>query len=70
MKEFVHGNQEGDPAKAAEAIVRIVREAAQTGKAPLRVPLGKTALLTISAKLESVKNDVEAARNMAESVVY
>jgi NAD(P)-dependent dehydrogenase (short-subunit alcohol dehydrogenase family) len=70
MKEVVNGNQEGDPDKAALAIVEMVKRAATTGFAPLRLPLGKTALATISAKIDSVKNDLEAAREVAESVVY
>ncbi len=70
MKEVVNGNQEGDPQKAAVAIVEMVQTPATTGIAPLRLPLGKTALVTISAKIESVKNDLEAARTVAESVVY
>ncbi len=70
MKEVVHGNQEGDPQKAATAIVELVNTSAVTGSVPLRLPLGKTALATISAKIESVKNDLEAARTVAEGVVY
>lgn len=70
MKEVVNGNQEGDPHKAATEIVKMVNTSAATGVGPLRLPLGKTALATISAKIESVKNDLEAARALAESVVY
>lgn len=70
MKEVVHGHQEGDPEKAAEAIVQMVRVAATAGVAPLRLPLGATALATISSKLASVQQDLEAARVVAESVVY
>lgn len=62
----VDGKQEGDPVKAAAAIYNL--STAET--APLRLPLGKTALMTIGAKIESVKTDLENARVIAESVVF
>ena len=62
----VDGIQEGDPAKAASAIYYTV----QQEKAPLRLPLGKIALGTLNAKLESVKNDIEASRALAEGAVF
>jgi NAD(P)-dependent dehydrogenase (short-subunit alcohol dehydrogenase family) len=66
MKEVVNGNQEGDPDKAAAAIVNMV--AAENP--PLRMPLGKTALMTMGMKVESVRADLERGKAIAESVVY
>jgi short-subunit dehydrogenase len=65
MKQ-VHGKQEGDPVKAALAIIN----AANLENPPLRLPLGKTALATISSKLESLRHDLEASRQIAEGVVF
>jgi NAD(P)-dependent dehydrogenase (short-subunit alcohol dehydrogenase family) len=62
----VDGKQEGDPAKAAQAIYDIV----QLPQPPLRLPLGKVALGTITSKLESVQNDLNTYRHIAESVVF
>lgn len=60
------GKQEGDPSKAAKAIYAL----ANLEHPPLRLPLGKIAVASITAKLESVRADLEAARNTAESVVF
>lgn len=62
----VDGKQEGDPQKAAIAIFNLVTSNSDT----LRLPLGKTALVTIGMKLESVKNDLDAGRQIAEDAVY
>jgi NAD(P)-dependent dehydrogenase (short-subunit alcohol dehydrogenase family) len=62
----VDGKQEGDPAKAAQAIVDMVKN----GNAPLRFPLGKVPMMTIQMKLDSVKKDLEDGRAIAESVVF
>ena len=62
----VHGKQEGDPEKAAQAIVDLVNEPHPS----LRMPLGKTALLTIGMKLESVKKDLETHYHTAEEAVF
>ncbi|ELR73041.1 short-chain alcohol dehydrogenase/reductase [Fulvivirga imtechensis AK7] len=62
----VNGKQEGDPQKAAQAIYRLV----DSEVPPLRLPLGKTALLTIGMKIDSVKADLEAARTIAEGAIY
>lgn len=64
--EQVNGRQEGDPTKAAQAIVRLVG----SPNPPLRLPLGKIALSTISAKLASVQQDLEAGREEAENAVF
>jgi len=62
----VHGHQEGNPSLAAIAII----DATLMPKPPLRLPLGKIALQSIKAKLQSVQNDLEASASMAESVVF
>ncbi len=62
----VHGLQEGSPAKAALAIIKI----AEIEKPPLRLPLGKVAIATISSKLESVRKDLEDWKEVAEETVY
>lgn len=65
MKQ-VDGKQEGDPEKAAQAIVTL----ANMAEPPLRMPLGKIALGTIASKINSLQQDVDAARPVAESAVY
>lgn len=65
LKE-VDGKQEGDPDKAAQAIYRLV----ESEEPLLRLPLGKTALMTIGMKVESVKADLQKARLIAEGAVY
>lgn len=62
----VDGKQEGDPMKAAQAIINLVKSVDPT----LRLPLGKTALLTIGMKLDSVRADLEANKEVAESSIF
>jgi NAD(P)-dependent dehydrogenase (short-subunit alcohol dehydrogenase family) len=62
----VDGQQEGDPAKAAAAIVAYAR----AGAGPLRLPLGKVALATIGAKADSLQQDLAANRAVAEAAVF
>ncbi len=62
----VDGKQEGDPKKAAQAIIKI----AGLENPPLRLPLGKVAIGTISSKIESIQNDLQANKELAESAVY
>lgn len=61
----VDGKQEGDPHKAAQAIIQVVN----SENPPLRLPLGKIAIATITSKLDSVQLDLESSRQMAESAV-
>lgn len=65
MKQ-VDGNQEGDPVKASQAIVDITKLDAP----PLRLPLGKVAIVSLMAKLDSVQKDLDHYKELAESVVY
>ncbi len=62
----VDGKQEGDPDKAALAIIEHVHQQNPT----LRLPLGKVPMITIGAKIESLKSDLEANRIVAEGAVY
>ncbi|GAB2592343.1 oxidoreductase [Spirosoma areae] len=62
----VNGQQEGDPKKAAKAIIDLVGSAYP----PLRMPLGKIALATITSKIESVQRDVKTCREVAEQAVF
>lgn len=62
----VDGKQEGNPKKAAEAIIELVN----SENPSLRLPLGKTALMTIGMKLDSVRTDLETHRETAENAVY
>ncbi len=62
----VNGVQEGDPEKAAQAIIQLV----QSENPPLRLPLGKIATQTIAAKLDSVRADLEAGRETAVGAVF
>jgi len=36
----------------------------------LRLPLGKTALMTIGMKIDSVKSDLESGREIAQNAVF
>lgn len=62
----VDGKQEGDPHKAAQAIIQVVN----AENPPLRLPLGKIALTTISSKLAHVQRDLDAWSEVAVSAVY
>jgi NAD(P)-dependent dehydrogenase (short-subunit alcohol dehydrogenase family) len=65
MKQ-VDGKQEGDPIKAAHAIIKM----SELVNPPLRLPLGKIAIGTISSKLDSVRKDLEDWKVLAESAVF
>jgi short-subunit dehydrogenase len=62
----VDGKQEGDPLKASQAIIDVTK----LETPPLRLPLGKIALISLTIKLESVQKDINAYKDIAESVVY
>ncbi|CCH52931.1 short-chain dehydrogenase/reductase SDR [Fibrisoma limi BUZ 3] len=62
----VNGRQEGDPVKAAEAIWQLSNQE----NPPLRLPLGRIALASILAKIESLRQDVEAGRDVATQAVF
>jgi short-subunit dehydrogenase len=62
----VNGKQEGDPIKAAKAIIDITK----LDTPPLRLPLGKIAIISLNAKLDSVQKDINSFKEIAESAVY
>lgn len=62
----VDGKQEGDPHKAAQAIIQVVN----AENPPLRLPLGKIALATISSKLAHVQKDLDDWNELAANAVY
>lgn len=63
---LVDGKQEGDPIKASKAIIDITK----LDTPPLRLPLGKIAIVSLTAKLDSVQKDINAYKVIAESVVF
>lgn len=65
MKQ-VDGRQEGDPIKVSQAIIDITK----LHTPPLRLPLGKIAIISLRAKLDSVENDIKSFKKISESVVY
>ncbi len=62
----VHGLQEGDPHKAARAIIDMVN----SEHPPLRLPLGKIPIATIQMKIDSVQKDLNGQKEVAESVTF
>jgi NAD(P)-dependent dehydrogenase (short-subunit alcohol dehydrogenase family) len=60
------GNQPGDPARAAAAIVKAV----EAPDAPLRLMLGKAALAAGRAKIESLKRDFESWAEVSEGADF
>jgi short-subunit dehydrogenase len=65
MKQ-VDGKQEGDPIKASQAIIDITK----LDTPPLRLPLGKVAIVSLASKLDSVQKDIDNYKDIAESVVF
>ncbi|MFZ6183167.1 oxidoreductase [Nannocystis pusilla] len=61
-----HGEQGGDPARAARAIVDVVGRSA----VPLRLPLGGDAVDQIRAKLARIAADVDHAEALARSTDF
>ena len=61
-----NGKQEGDPVKAAQAIVDYV----YGNHKALRLPLGKAPLQAIRMKLKQVEEDLKANEAIAVSTVY
>jgi NAD(P)-dependent dehydrogenase (short-subunit alcohol dehydrogenase family) len=57
------GNQPGDPARAAQAIIRVV----ESPRPPRRLPLGQIALDNIRAKLHAQLDELEAWAELGAS---
>ena len=62
----VDGKQEGDPYKAALAIIDLVKQEQPS----LRLPLGKVPITTIQMKIDSVQKDLNENKNVAEDTVF
>ncbi|WP_317196472.1 SDR family NAD(P)-dependent oxidoreductase [Robertkochia flava] len=62
----VHGRQEGDPVKAARAILHIAGGDLEV----LRLPLGNIALNSMEAKLKSLDHDMTQTRAIASAAVF
>jgi short-subunit dehydrogenase len=62
----VDGKQEGDPAKASLAIFNVTN----LENPPLRLPLGKIAIASLTAKINSVAKDLNDYKAVAENSVY
>jgi short-subunit dehydrogenase len=60
------GNQEGDPVKAARAIYEVTK----LDNPPLRLPLGPLAIVTLTAKIESLRGDINRNKAIAEAAIY
>ena len=65
-QQEMNGKQEGDPAKAAKAIVEYVH----SNKENLRLPLGRVTIQGMRAKLAAVEKDIAANEAIAISTVY
>lgn len=66
MLEERNGNQPGDPLKGAQAIIHIT----EVPKAPLRLALGKMAVVVINKKIESLSNELNAWKQTSEDTDY
>lgn len=64
--KLIDGKQEGDPVKAA----KIIFDCTKIENPPLRLPLGKIALISLNSKIESVLNDINNYSIIAENSVY
>ncbi|MGJ5675240.1 MAG: oxidoreductase [Nostochopsis sp.] len=62
----IDGKQPGDPVKAAAAMIQAV----ESENPPLRLALGKDALDAIADKLESVKTELDAWREVSTNTAY
>ncbi|MEJ7647062.1 MAG: hypothetical protein WKF87_20875 [Chryseolinea sp.] len=66
MIRLIHGRQEGDPVKAADALIKL----AATNNPPLRLMLGTVAIASVNSKLESVLNDLQSCDEIARQVIF
>ncbi len=62
----MHARQEGDPVKAARAML----DAAAEAQPPLRLPLGTDAIDGIRRKLASVAAEVDRAEPVARATAF
>ncbi|MBW4473132.1 MAG: SDR family NAD(P)-dependent oxidoreductase [Stenomitos rutilans HA7619-LM2] len=64
--ESMDGKQPGDPDKAATAMIQVV----ESDNPPLRLALGADAVDTIAAKLESVKAELDAWKQVSLDTAF
>lgn len=62
----INGNQAGDPEKAAAVLIKV----AESKNPPIHLFLGKDAYETAAAKMEAVKNDLNALEELATSTGF
>lgn len=62
----IDGKQPGDPAKAAAAMIQVV----ETENPPLRLALGEDAVNGITQKLESMKTELEAWKDISVNTAF
>jgi NAD(P)-dependent dehydrogenase (short-subunit alcohol dehydrogenase family) len=62
----IDGRQEGDPIRAANAMVDYVHQ----NKGALRLPMGKHSIDALKAKIASVQKDIEANEAIALSTIF
>jgi NAD(P)-dependent dehydrogenase (short-subunit alcohol dehydrogenase family) len=62
----IDGRQEGDPVKAANAMVNYVHQ----NKAALRLPMGKHSIDALKAKIASVQKDIEVNEATALDTMF
>jgi hypothetical protein len=61
-----HGNQPGDPAKAAAAMIQVV----ESDDPPLRLALGEDSANGIMQKLDEMKAELEAWKSISLSTAF
>ncbi len=64
--ESMDGKQPGNPDKAAEAMIQVV----ESDKPPLRLALGADAVETIAAKLEAVRGELDAWKQVSIDTAF
>ncbi len=66
LVQVASGKEEGDPAKAAQAIITI----AHHDNPPLRLPLGPDCVKVMRAKLNAVTADLDTWQDLANSTSF
>lgn len=66
MKEHYHGTQQGDPAKAAAAVIHVV----EAEKPPVHLLLGPDAVAAARKKIERFSDEIEAWEALSTGTSY
>ncbi|MCX5044906.1 oxidoreductase [Aldersonia sp. NBC_00410] len=64
--DTVHGTQNGDPAKAAAALIKVV----ESGDAPYLLPLGTDAAVVVRSALDALQGDIEEWDHVTRSTDF